>query len=246
MVHSKRKQGFTLMEMLIVVAIIAVLAAIAIPAMGRSIHKAKESADWPTCGPITPICSRTTCPQEPTATSGSAGVQRHRYHHVRRWHHGEAPDRLRGRGRAHGGGAEYHLRLSGPLHLQQGRSDLHLRREVSRLRRIASYIYKKRVCDAMPQALFMCVGRPASRRNRPFSCVTRPVSTPRHVSASSPASSSMLRPVESCRLLTFKAFRSISAVKSSPLAAFGPVVFRCPFPPVVNSFSVTTSCRYSL
>ena len=33
------------MEMLIVVAIIAVLAAIAIPAMGRSIHKAKESAD---------------------------------------------------------------------------------------------------------------------------------------------------------------------------------------------------------
>ena len=34
-----------LMEMLIVVAIIAVLAAIAIPAMGRSIHKAKESAD---------------------------------------------------------------------------------------------------------------------------------------------------------------------------------------------------------
>lgn len=63
---------------------------------------------------------------------------------------------------------------------------------------------------------------------------------------SSPVISSMLRPVESCSLLTFKAFRSISAVKSSPLAAFGPVVFRCPFPPVVNSFSVTTSCRYSL
>lgn len=62
----------------------------------------------------------------------------------------------------------------------------------------------------------------------------------------SPAISSMLRPVESCRFLTFSAFRSISAVKSSPLAAFGPVVFRCPFPPVVNSFSVTTSCRYSL
>lgn len=43
---------------------------------------------------------------------------------------------------------------------------------MSRLRRIASYIYtsyicKRRVCDAMPQALFMCVGRPASRRNRP-------------------------------------------------------------------------------
>lgn len=55
----------------------------------------------------------------------------------------------------------------------------------------------------MPQALFMCVGWPASRRNRPFSCVTRPVSTPRHVSASSPAISSMLRPVESFSVLTF-------------------------------------------
>ena len=37
----KRKRGFTLMEMLIVVAIIAVLAAIAIPVFNGSLHKAK-------------------------------------------------------------------------------------------------------------------------------------------------------------------------------------------------------------
>ena len=37
----KRNRGFTLMEMLIVVAIIAVLAAIAIPVFNGSLHKAK-------------------------------------------------------------------------------------------------------------------------------------------------------------------------------------------------------------
>ncbi len=41
----KRNRGFTLMEMLIVVAIIAVLAAIAIPVFSGSLHKAKVAAD---------------------------------------------------------------------------------------------------------------------------------------------------------------------------------------------------------
>ena len=39
------KKGFTLMEMLIVVAIIAVLVAIAIPAFSGALTKAKEAAD---------------------------------------------------------------------------------------------------------------------------------------------------------------------------------------------------------
>ena len=41
----KRHRGFTLIEMLIVVAIIAVLAAIAIPVFNGSLHKAKVAAD---------------------------------------------------------------------------------------------------------------------------------------------------------------------------------------------------------
>lgn len=39
------KRGFTLMELLIVVAIIAILVAIAIPTITSSLHKAKEAAD---------------------------------------------------------------------------------------------------------------------------------------------------------------------------------------------------------
>ena len=42
----KNKKGFTLMEMLIVVAIIAVLVAIAIPVLSNNLHKAKVAADW--------------------------------------------------------------------------------------------------------------------------------------------------------------------------------------------------------
>ena len=41
--HSKK--GFTLMEMLIVVAIIAILVAIAIPTFSSSLTKAKQAAD---------------------------------------------------------------------------------------------------------------------------------------------------------------------------------------------------------
>lgn len=41
----KNKKGFTLMEMLIVIAIIAILVAIAIPTFGGSLTKAKYSAD---------------------------------------------------------------------------------------------------------------------------------------------------------------------------------------------------------
>ena len=43
---KKAKSGFTIMEMLIVVAIIAVLVAIAIPTFNGSLHKAKVAADW--------------------------------------------------------------------------------------------------------------------------------------------------------------------------------------------------------
>ena len=43
--HKRSRQGFTLMEMLIVVAIIAVLVAIAIPTFSSSLHKACEATD---------------------------------------------------------------------------------------------------------------------------------------------------------------------------------------------------------
>lgn len=42
---KSNKKGFTIMEMLIVVAIIAVLAAIAIPAFNGALTKSKEAAD---------------------------------------------------------------------------------------------------------------------------------------------------------------------------------------------------------
>ncbi|MEG2003287.1 MAG: prepilin-type N-terminal cleavage/methylation domain-containing protein [Clostridia bacterium] len=42
---SRNKKGFTLMEMLIVVAIIAVLVAIAIPVFSSSLDKAKKATD---------------------------------------------------------------------------------------------------------------------------------------------------------------------------------------------------------
>lgn len=41
----KDKKGFTLMEMLIVVAIIAILVAIAVPTFNSSLDKAKQAAD---------------------------------------------------------------------------------------------------------------------------------------------------------------------------------------------------------
>ena len=43
--QKRRRQGFTLMEILIVVAIIAVLIAVAIPTFNASLHKAREAAD---------------------------------------------------------------------------------------------------------------------------------------------------------------------------------------------------------
>ncbi len=42
----KNKKGFTLMEMLIVVAIIAVLVAIALPVYNDRLHKVRVAADW--------------------------------------------------------------------------------------------------------------------------------------------------------------------------------------------------------
>ncbi|WP_302645756.1 type IV pilin protein [uncultured Dysosmobacter sp.] len=43
---AKRNYGFTLMEMLIVVAIIAVLVAVAIPTFSSQLHKARVATDW--------------------------------------------------------------------------------------------------------------------------------------------------------------------------------------------------------
>lgn len=43
--NKRQNKGFTIMEMLIVVAVIAVIAAIAIPVFSSSLHKAKVAAD---------------------------------------------------------------------------------------------------------------------------------------------------------------------------------------------------------
>ncbi len=45
MKRCRNRRGFTLMEMLIVVAIIAVLVAVAIPVLSGSLHKARVAAD---------------------------------------------------------------------------------------------------------------------------------------------------------------------------------------------------------
>ena len=43
---KKNQKGFTLMEMLIVVAVIAILVAVAIPVMTAQMHKVKVRTDW--------------------------------------------------------------------------------------------------------------------------------------------------------------------------------------------------------
>lgn len=50
----KNSKGFTLMEMLIVVAIIAVLIAIAIPTFTNSWKRPVRPPTWPTCVALTP------------------------------------------------------------------------------------------------------------------------------------------------------------------------------------------------
>jgi len=49
LLKMRNKKGFTLMELLIVVAIIAILAAIAIPTFAASLQKAKNGADEANC-----------------------------------------------------------------------------------------------------------------------------------------------------------------------------------------------------
>ncbi len=43
---KKNQKGFTLMEMLIVVAVIAILVAVAIPVMNAQMHKVRVRTDW--------------------------------------------------------------------------------------------------------------------------------------------------------------------------------------------------------
>lgn len=52
------KKGFTLMEMLIVVAIIAILIAVAIPVFSAQLHKAGSQRTGRTCGRFTPTYKR--------------------------------------------------------------------------------------------------------------------------------------------------------------------------------------------
>lgn len=42
----KKKKGFTLAELLVVVAVIGVLVAISIPIFTQQLHKAKVATDW--------------------------------------------------------------------------------------------------------------------------------------------------------------------------------------------------------
>lgn len=46
MMRNKHKKGFTLSELLIVVAIIGVLVAISIPIFTSQLHKAEVATDW--------------------------------------------------------------------------------------------------------------------------------------------------------------------------------------------------------
>ena len=45
-IFMKKKKGFTLAELLVVVAIIGVLVAVSIPIFTQQLHKAKVATDW--------------------------------------------------------------------------------------------------------------------------------------------------------------------------------------------------------
>ena len=45
-VQKNRKHGFTLAELLVVVAIVGILVAISIPIFSVQLHKARVAADW--------------------------------------------------------------------------------------------------------------------------------------------------------------------------------------------------------
>ena len=74
-VKSRNKKGFTLMEMLIVVAIIAILVAIAVPVMNSSLDKAKAATDAANLRTANAIAAVYLLEHPGTATDNADGIE---------------------------------------------------------------------------------------------------------------------------------------------------------------------------